>query len=268
MDRVVQDIGGVMISMAGFYARSRFLRWINNHSEKERSRLYYVDSQFIDFMEHMGDFYNFTHMAVWTRKEILLPKRSSTLFHGIFSLLFRKRYLNTEHLAFIARGTAKFSGEEKHTYFIAQFEYDDFISNEENSIDNERREGYKESKPFLALFTDDKKMAALSITPSPDLDIWVSQLTNEEKGIKQFVYKDTKLVSGQFIEEEWNKMGKPMKLRELNECIYNTLCSGKKYDVLDNNCLHFVRELWKVTLGDPPVYGEIFYCFVCVASQQ
>ncbi|XP_063690182.1 uncharacterized protein LOC134822844 [Bolinopsis microptera] len=254
MDRIVQEIGGVMISMVGFYAHSRFLRWINNNSEKERSRLYYVDSQFIDFMEHMGDFYNFTHMAIWTRKEMLLPKRSSTLFHRICSFLFRKRYLNTEHLAFIARGTAKFTGEEKHSYFIAQFEYDDFISNEEKSIDNEGTEGYKESKPFLALFTDDKKMAALSIVPSPDLDVWVSQkfkLTNEEKGIKQFVYKDKELVSGKLIEEEWNKMGKPMKLRELNDCIYSTFCSGKKYDVLDNNCLHFVRELWKVTLGDP-----------------
>ena len=144
--------------------------------------------------------YNFTHMAVWTRKEMLLPKRPSTLFHGIFSLLFRKRYLNAEHLAFIARGTAKFAGGEKHTYFIAQFEYDDFIS---NSINNEGREGYKESKPFLALFTDDKKMAALSITPSPDLDIWVSQkfkLTNEEKQREQAVYKDKELVSGKFID--------------------------------------------------------------------
>ena len=224
------------------------MEWIANIFKDERSSLYYVDSEFIDFMETMGDCYEFTGIAIWARMEFISPKKPVTLFNKIYDLIYSDKCRSKDHWAFVARGTAIINSLEKHAFFISQFNDEDYISNDDTPI---HEEGIKGSKPFLALFTDDKKTAALSIVPSSTTDVWVREKNNVEDYQSEgntFVYKDGKLISSKLIENEWTLLDTPMKLRELNECIYKTPCSGKKYDLIENNSQHFVENLWLISL--------------------
>ena len=201
------------------------------NSKTEESRLYYVDSKFINFVEKIGDFYNFTHMAVWATDEV--PSQ-------------RIRW------NFIARGLVIIDGQEsidRHAYFICQFSEGDYIHPEFSDVDNaEDRMQDQETKPFLALFTDDKNTAAQSVAPSLNSEVWAkNSVIYDENETKKFVYKDGVLVSDGFKEDEWTKM-KPLKLKSLNHCIFKTSCSGKKYCMKSNNCQHFVSELWKTLI--------------------
>ena len=236
--QVIMIVGAVVITvfLAGL---AKHLLW------KKKIPLYRIDSALLKFMEHLGDGYNFTHIAVWATDQIIVP---TAFLDKIQAFRSSKAYSTIEHKALIARGTVKVNDIEKHAFFIAQFNDCDFIPRDIECIDTNNTVGLGKFKPFVALFTGDKTIAALSIAPSPKCNVWVSQLEcaviNHENEVNKFVYKDELLVSTEFKEDEWTKMDKPMKLRELNACIYKTSCSGKKYDVCDNNCRHFVSGLW------------------------
>ena len=223
--RLIRDGGVKVVLTVGVVVVAAFLLL---KKKKEEVPLYKIDSVLLQFMEHLGDGYNFTHIAIWATDQIRVM---------------------AEHKALIARGTVNVNDSEKHAFFIAQLNDCDFIPRDIECIDTNNTVGLGKSKPFVALFTGDKKIAALSITSSRVSDVWVSQLksgvVDPKNGAKKFVYKDKLLVSTEFREEEWIKMDKPMKLRELNACIYKTSCSGNKYDVNNNNSQHFVSELRK-----------------------
>ena len=241
IDQVLQDLMSYLtlfqeilvttaVAMGIILVLEYFLKGRLN-SKTEESRLYYVDSKFIKFVEKIGDFYNFTHMAVWATNEV--PSQ-------------RIRW------NFVARGLMIINGQEffdKHAYFICQFSEGDTIPPETSDVDNtEDRMQDQETEPFLALFTEDKNTAALSVAPSLNSEVWTkNSVIYDENETKKFVYKDGVLVSDGFKEDEWTKM-KPLKLKSLNHCIFKTSCSGKKYCMKSNNCQHFVSELWKTLI--------------------
>ncbi|XP_063683839.1 uncharacterized protein LOC134818280 [Bolinopsis microptera] len=247
IDGLLDGLGGgyriQIIMIAGAVVITAFLVRLARHLLRENKiPLYRIDSALLKFMEHLGDGYNFTHIAVWATDQIIVP---TAFLDRIAAFQSSKGYPTIEHKALIARGTVKVNDI---AFFIAQFNDYDFIPDKDNDIDTNNTVGLGEFKPFVALFTGDKKIAALSITTSPESNVWVSQLDCEvidlKCGVNKFVYKNELLVSTEFKEEEWILMDKSMKLRELNACIYNTSCSGKKYDVNNNNSRHFVSELW------------------------
>ena len=181
-----------------------------------------------------GRLYKFTHKAVWGCW-ILLPA-GGHLARDVINKT-AKKLPPTEHWAFVARAECRLVSPPSVAYFIAQFCRGDYIQQPGN---NNNSDG---TKPFRALFQEQNKAhAALSIVLGPsNPDVWV-----HKPGIhpRRYVYEDETLVSPVFKSDEWVPMRRPMKLRELNNHIYQTRCTGKKYHPIKNNCQHFATDLF------------------------
>jgi hypothetical protein len=180
--------------------------------------------------------------------------RYATLYDQICSYIYPDAYPSTEHWAFVARGTTI----DKDLFFLAQFNEDDFITKSEHFVGVD--EGPRARKPFLALFTDDKETAALSIISSFTSEVWVKK---EKCGVentsdaKSYVYKNGQIYDN---ESEWTSM-RTMKLRELNNCIYKTSCSEKEYDFKNNNSQHFVKSLWDYISSEKSRFGLVIHVY-------
>ena len=187
-----------------------------------------------------GQFYVFTHKAIWGCW-ILLPVGGHTARDVVNTVV---ELPPTEHRAFVARAECKAVNPPQVAYFIAQFGSGDFIPPaEEIGRDGPTSPKEKRKVPFRALLQErNKANAALSIVQGPsNPDVWVH---SPEFRRKRYVYKDKQLCSPAFRKDEWVPMRKPMKLRELNNCIYTTKCTGKKYHIINNNCQDFSLALF------------------------
>ena len=186
-----------------------------------------------------GDMYVFTHKAIWGCG-ILLPSGVSFLREVVNSTLVNLPPV--EHWAFVARGECRAVDPPRVAYFVAQFCEGEVIPSGEET-------GGRDGPLFRAMLHEKKKeVAALSITQgSSNPDVWI-QTPRQAK--KRYVYRNDELVSAKFEEDEWVPMRRPMKLRELNDRIYQTRCTGKKYDPRSNNCQHFAEDLFDKTYPD------------------
>ena len=170
--------------------------------KKERRKLYIVDSKFIDFMEFIGDFFEFKDMAIWASHEAQPWPMYVPLLNNIYGRLYPAVKQPAEQLAFVAHATESVNDILKHAYFILRIKVKDKdccaeVANLESS----------------AWFTYDKMTAALSIAPSVYSDVWIKKPHFADLPI-QFLYKDGTLVCSN---EVWEKMNKSLKLRNLNE---------------------------------------------------
>ena len=180
----------------------------------------------------LGHLYVFTHKAIWG-SWLLLPTGGHIARDVVNTVM---ELPPTEHWAFVARAECK--AVNQVVYFVTQFCKGDFIQPaEEIGQDSDNPE------PFRALLQErNKGHAALSIVQSSsNTDVWIH---SPELRPKRYVYKDKQLCSPEFREDEWVPMRKPMKLRELNDCIYTTKCTGRGYDAFNNNCQDFSLALF------------------------
>ena len=186
-----------------------------------------------------GDMYVFTHKAIWSCG-ILLPSGVSFLRDVVNSTLVELPPI--EHWAFVARGECKAVDPSRVAYFVAQFCVGQVIPSSEET-------GSLDGIPFRAmLYEENKEVAALSIIQgSSNPDVWI-QTPRQVK--KRYVYQNDKLVNEEFVVDEWVPIRRPMKLRELNDRIYQTRCTGKEYDPRKNNCQHFAEDLFEETYPD------------------
>ena len=181
-----------------------------------------------------GKLYEFTHKAIWGCW-LLLPPGMHAARNVVNTVV---ELPPTEHWALVARAECKAMNPPQVAYFIAQFCSGDFIPpREEVGRDGENR------KLFQALLQEgNKSHAALSIVQGPsNPDVWIH---SPEFLHKRYVYKAKQLRSPAFRKDEWVPMRKPMKLRELNDCIYTTKCTGKKYHAINKNCQVFTLDLF------------------------
>ena len=184
-----------------------------------------------------GEAYQFTHKAIWACK-LLLPI-GGHVARDIFSTAVTE-LPPTEHWAFVARGVCNAFSPPKVAYFIAQFS-----DGEIKPLEELGTEGTSASHNFSALLQEkSKKSAALSIVSNPSAsDVWIHTPVLTPRRL--YIYRSKRLVSPGFKEDEWAPM-RPMKLKELNDHIYRTKCTGKKYDLLYNNCQHFAEDLFNI----------------------
>ena len=181
-----------------------------------------------------GYLYVFTHKAIWG-SWLLLPPGGHAVRNMVNTV---KELPPTEHWAFVARAECKAVYPHQVVYFVTQFSKGDFIQPTEEIGQNSENQ-----KPFRALLQErNKAHAALSIVQSSShSDVWIH---SPEFLHKRYVYKAKQLRSPAFRKDEWVPMRKPMKLRELNDCIYDTKCTGKKYHLINNNCQEFSLDLF------------------------
>ena len=190
----------------------------------EDDRPILVDEPLMNSLQ--GEFYVFTHKAIWGCW-ILLPTGLHTARDVVNTVV---ELPPTEHWAFVARAECTAVSPPRVAYFIAQFGNGDFIKPLEELDANDA--------PFRALLQEKRKdHAALCIVQGPsNPDVWIHapNLTP-----KRYVYRNMQLVSPGFRQDEWVPMRRPMKLRELNDHIYQTACTGRTYHPLQNSCQHF-----------------------------
>ena len=246
---IVAGAGAMAASFsAGAGARYGTLRYqdLNSDLIGPDDKPLLVDETLMNSLQ--GQLYVFTHKAIWGCW-LLLPAGGHTARDVVSKLV---ELPPTEHWAFVARAECKAMDPPQVAYFIAQFGNGDFIQPaEEIGRDNENAE------LFRALLQErNKAHAALCIVQGPsNPDVWIhspdegaqagkSEIDNQELRHKRYVYKDKQLCSPEFREDEWAPMRKPMKLRELNDCIYDTKCTGRDYDAINNNCQHFSVALF------------------------
>ena len=205
-----------------------------------------------------GDMYVFTHKAIWGCG-ILLPSGVSFLRDVVNATLVELPSI--EHWAFVARGECRAVDPPRVAYFVAQFCEGEVIPSSEETVN-------LDDPLFRAMLHEkNKEVAALSIIQgSSNPDVWIQTPRQVEK---RYVYKKDELVSADFVLDEWVPMRRPMKLRELNDRIYQTRCTGKKYDPRSNNCQHFAMDLFDETYPDETAlfvdeplmncaYGELY----------
>ena len=197
-----------------------------------------VDKTLMDSL--IGDLYVFTHKAIWGCW-ILLPT-GGHLARDVINKTVQE-LPTTEHWAFVARAEYRAVIPHRVAYFIAQFCYGDFIQPLEEIQQPGNKNNSDGTGPFRALLQEQNKAhAALSIVQGPsNPDVWVN---TPEIHPKRYVYKDMTLVSPGFRGDEWVPMRRPMKLRELNNRIFSTRCTGRRYDPIKNNCQHFATDIF------------------------
>ena len=181
-----------------------------------------------------GQLYVFTHKAIWGCW-ILLPTGGHVVRDVVNTVV---PLPPTEHWAFVARAECRALNPPQVAYFIAQFGNGDFIPPREEAGENGNN-----AVPFSALLQEkDKAHAALCMVQGPsNPDVWIH---NPALSPKRYVYKDNQLCSTGFRADEWVPMRRPMRLRELNDRIYSTSCTGRNYDAIDNNCQDFSEALF------------------------
>ena len=196
-----------------------------------------VDETLMDSLQ--GQLYVFTHKAIWGCW-ILLPTGLHTA-RDVANMVVELP--PTEHWAFVARAECRAVIPHRVAYFIAQFGNGDFIQPLEEIQQPGNKNNSDGTGPFRALLQEQNKAhAALSIVQGPsNPDVWVN---TPEIHPKRYVYKDMTLVSPGFRGDEWVPMRRPMKLRELNNRIFSTRCTGRRYDPIKNNCQHFATDIF------------------------
>ncbi|KAL5267307.1 hypothetical protein ACHWQZ_G004374 [Mnemiopsis leidyi] len=178
-----------------------------------------------------GELYVFTHKAIWGCW-ILLPTGLHTARDVVNTVV---ELPPTEHWAFVARAECRALSPPRVAYFIAQFGNGDFIKPLDELEENDA--------PFRALLQETRKdHAALCVVQGPsNPDVWIHA---PNLSPKRYVYRNQQLVSPGFREEEWVPMSRPLKLRELNDRIFQTRCTGREYHALENNCQRFSVDMF------------------------
>ena len=187
-----------------------------------------------------GELYEFTHKAIWGCY-ILLPD----VVHKVMHVLRNVTYVPSPvHWAFVARGECRAVDPPRVAYFISQFAIGDVIPplEEAEQYGSDNSEG-ETRKPFRAILQEENKAhACLFIIQGPSHpDVWIQTPAIEPR---RYVYKDMRLVSREFRDDEWVPMRKKLNLRELNNHVYTTRCTGKDYSNTENNCQHFAEALF------------------------
>ena len=182
-----------------------------------------------------GALYVFTHKAVWACS---LPPGLQAAPDGVDTVV---ELPPTEHWGFVARAECRALNPPKVAYFVAQFCSGDFIrpSAETEQLGNQDND----TSTFRALLQEKNKAhAILSIVQDPsNHNVWVH---TPEIAPRRYVYKDKTLLSSEYKDDEWVPMKQPMKLKELNDRIHRTECTGKHYHFIENNCRHFAMAVF------------------------
>ena len=220
-------------------ARYGTLRYSDRNTDliRPNDRPLLVDKAILDSL--LGDLYVFTHKAIWGCW-ILLPT-GGHLARDVINKTVQE-LPPTENWAFVASAECRAVSPPRVAYFIAQFGNGDFIQPLEEIQQPGNKNNSDGTGPFRALLQEQNKAhAALSIVQGPsNPDVWVN---TPEIHPKRYVYRDGTLVSPGFRDDEWVPMRHPMRLRELNNRIYGTPCTGRNYGI-DNNCQHFSVALF------------------------
>jgi len=232
---VVAGAGALATSYsAGATARYGTLRYQERNADLigPDDRPLLVDETIMNSLQ--GQLYVFTHKAIWGCW-LLLPAGGHAARDVVNTVVTLPP---TEHWAFVARAECTAIDPPQVAYFIAQFGNGDFIPPREEAGENGDN-----AVPFSALLQEtDKAHAALCIVQGPsNPDVWIH---NPDLRPKRYVYKDNQLRSPGFRADEWVPMSTPMKLRQLNDRIYNTSCTGRSYDAINNNCQDFSMALF------------------------
>ena len=250
--------GSIATAAADYAIRKEKNRHVRLTDPKNDHLFHIVNEELI---ESHGNRYEFRHKAIWAC-DLLLPKGADEAINFINRASQTK--VVPEHWAFVARGVDVASPElHRIAFFIAQFGYGQFIppvgelkSSNKKSVTNTpisppeiagsstAASASLSTIPFEAWLQEESKNdAALRIVENPDEPaVWIER-PNLCRG--RYVSKGKKLMSAKFLKEEWTTMT-PMKLRELNDCMYKTNCTGIKYVAIGNNCQDFAKGLFEL----------------------
>ena len=203
----------------------------NTMFKNKKGKLYILDSKFIEFMEFIGDFFEFNEMAIWASKDDK-PWAISRWIHSAF-YGYPPPKQNIDRLAFVAHATENINGREKDAFLLIQLNDDGTFVAEAGGPAEIQRE-----LTFSPLFTYDMMTAALSLAPTVYSDVWIYEPDSVGDDIYlpgQYIYKDGTLIG---TEIPWRKMKERSKLRDLYESIQKVIQSCS-----DNQSI--VKQLWQ-----------------------
>ena len=202
----------------------------NTMFKNKKGKLYILDSKFIEFMEFIGDYFEFNEMAIWTSKDDK-PWSISRWIHSAF-------YGNPppkqpiDRLAFVAHATEKINGREKDAFLLIQ------LNDDGTFVPETGGPAEIQKVTFSPLFTYDMMTAALSLAPNVYSDVWIKEpnsVGDDVNSPRQYIYKDGTLIG---TEIPWIEMKERLKLRDLYVRIQKVLqsCSDDQ---------SIVKQLWQ-----------------------
>ena len=236
MTVVIPVIMPIVIYMVVGFSYSSLKKWM---LKKEKRKLYIVDSKFIDFMEFIGDFFEFKEMAIWASKEAQPWPMYVPLLNKIYGRLYPAVKEPAQQLAFVAHATEKVNDVWKHAYFVLPINFKNNCPIDASLAAEKDSCAEAEDWESSALFTYDKMIAALSMAPSVYSDVWIKTPNFADLPV-QFVYKDGTLV---YSNEVWEKMNEPIKLRKLNKSTLEVTQSSSDHKDI-------VSQLWQRFTSD------------------